>query len=96
MHPQATEHIPQIIKIIQELIDKGLAYRQDGDVYSAAGFRSYGKLSGQDMEELEEGARVSVDEDKRSPLTLRCGRRRSPGSPVGTAPGKGAQPRLAH
>ena len=72
VHPRATEHIPQIIVIIQELIDKGMAYEQDGDVYySAASFPDYGKLSGQDMEELEEGARVSVDEEKRSPKTAK-------------------------
>ena len=91
VHPRATEHIPQIIKIIQELIDKGLAYERDGDVYySAAGFPGYGKLSGQDMEELEEGARVSVDEDKRSPIDFALWKAEKPGEPSWDSPwGKG-------
>ncbi len=91
VHPRATEHIPQIIKIIQELIDKGLAYERDGDVYySAAGFPDYGKLSGQDMEELEEGARVSVDEDKRSPIDFALWKAEKPGEPSWDSPwGKG-------
>ena len=91
VHPRATEHIPQIIRIIEELIEKGLAYEQDGDVYySTADFPEYGKLSGQDMEELEEGARVSVDEDKRSPIDFALWKAEKPGEPSWDSPwGKG-------
>ena len=91
VHPRATEHIPQIIHIIEELIEKGLAYEQDGDVYySTAAFPEYGKLSGQDMEELEEGARVSVDEDKRSPIDFALWKAEKPGEPSWESPwGKG-------
>lgn len=91
VHPRATEHIPQIIALIGELIKKGMAYEQDGDVYySAAAFPGYGKLSGQDMEELEEGARVSVDEDKRSPVDFALWKAEKPGEPSWDSPwGKG-------
>ena len=91
VHPRATEHIPQIIRLIGELVDKGLAYERDGDVYySAAAFPGYGKLSGQDMEELEEGARVSVDEDKRSPIDFALWKAEKPGEPSWDSPwGKG-------
>ena len=62
---RATEHIPQIIALIQRLIDKGLAYESQGDVYyRVRAFPSYGCLCGQNLEDLESGARVSVDEVK--------------------------------
>ena len=82
VHPRATEHIPQIIRIIEDLIEKGLAYERDGNVYfSTADFPEYGKLSGQDMEELDAGARVSVDEDKRSPIDFALWKAEKPGEP---------------
>lgn len=87
VHPRATEHIPQIIRIIEDLIEKGLAYERDGNVYfSTADFPEYGKLSGQDMEELEEGARVSVDEDKRSPIDFALWKAEKPGEPSWDSP----------
>ncbi|MGI6696337.1 MAG: cysteine--tRNA ligase [Christensenellales bacterium] len=87
VHPRATEHIPQIIRIIENLIEKGLAYERDGNVYfSTADFPEYGKLSGQDMEELEEGARVSVDEDKRSPIDFALWKAEKPGEPSWDSP----------
>jgi len=67
--PRATEHIAEIIAIIEKLEAKGLAYRVDGDMYYAvSGFADYGKLSRKKIDELESGARVEVDERKRSPL----------------------------
>ena len=57
VHPRATEHIPQIIALIQRLIDKGLAYESRGDVYyRVRAFPSYGCLCGQNLEDLESGA----------------------------------------
>jgi len=86
-HPRATAHIPQIVTLIEELVDKGLAYEAHGDVYySAASFPEYGKLSGQNMEELEEGARVSVDEDKRSPVDFALWKAAKPGEPSWDSP----------
>ena len=63
--PRATEHIAQILAIIQQLETRGLAYRVNGDVYySVARFPEYGKLSRKKIDELESGARVEVDERK--------------------------------
>ena len=69
VHPRATEHMPQIIAMIERLIEKGLAYESNGDVYyRVKAFPSYGCLCGQNLEDLESGARVSVDEQKEDPL----------------------------
>ncbi len=68
MHPRATENIPEIIKFVQGLIDKGYAYEKDGDVYyRARKFKDYGQLSGQSIDDLEVGAseHVSADEVKK-------------------------------
>jgi len=67
--PRATEHIPEIVALVERLVRAGLAYAVDGDVYFAVkGFREYGKLSGKKVEDLLSGARVEVDERKRDPL----------------------------
>lgn len=69
VEPRVTENIPQIIAFIQGLLDAGKAYEVNGDVYySIATFPQYGKLSGQDIEQLRAGARVEVEEKKRDPL----------------------------
>lgn len=65
LNPQVTEHIPQIIAFIQGLIDKGYAYMSDGDVYyRTAAFKDYGKLSHQNIEELQFGIRVEIGDRK--------------------------------
>lgn len=69
VHPKVSEHIPEIISFIQTLIDKGYAYEADGDVYySTRAFGDYGKLSGQNIDDLESGARIAVGEVKKDPL----------------------------
>ena len=69
VHPKVTENIDEIIEFVKTLIAKGRAYEQDGDVYyDTEAFEGYGKLSGQDPSELKAGARVEVDERKKSPL----------------------------
>lgn len=68
-HPKATDCMDDIIDIVQNLINKGLAYNIDGDVYyRTSKFSGYGKLSGQNIEELESGARVDVNDKKENPL----------------------------
>lgn len=69
VHPKVSEHIDDIIKFVQTLIDKGSAYEADGDVYYATrSFKDYGKLSKQNIDDLESGARIAIGEVKRDPL----------------------------
>ena len=69
VHPKVSEHIDDIIKFVQTLIDKGYAYEADGDVYySTRKFKDYGKLSGQNIDDLEAGARIAVGEVKKDPI----------------------------
>lgn len=69
VHPRATEHINEIINLIQQLIDLGYAYQTANGVYfSVKNNKNYGCLCGQHLDDLESGARISVDNDKKSPL----------------------------
>jgi cysteinyl-tRNA synthetase len=89
--PKATENIPQIVALVQKLVDKGFAYVVDGDVYfSVEKFGPYGKLSGRDLEEMKAGARVEVDERKKNPLDFALWKASKPGEPEWESPwGKG-------
>ena len=91
VHPRATEHIPQIIALIQKLVDNGLAYAADGDVYyRVRAFDHYGCLCGQNLDDLESGARVDVDEHKEDPLDFALWKAQKPGEPAWDSPwGKG-------
>jgi cysteinyl-tRNA synthetase len=85
--PRATEHVREIITLIEKLEAKGLAYRIDGDVYySVAGFAGYGKLSRKKIDELESGARVEVDERKKSPLDFALWKSSKPREPAWDSP----------
>jgi len=87
LEPRATGHIAEIIEIIQRLEARGLAYTIDGDVfYSVSSFPEYGKLSGKKTDELEAGARVEVDERKRSPLDFALWKSSKPGEPTWDSP----------
>ncbi|MGH7163551.1 MAG: cysteine--tRNA ligase, partial [Planctomycetota bacterium] len=68
-YPRATEHVPEMIALIEELLRKGYAYVVEGSVYfSVRSFPRYGALSGNTLEALEAGARVAVRGEKRDPL----------------------------
>jgi cysteinyl-tRNA synthetase len=68
IHPKVSDHIPEIIEFIEELMKKGYAYEVDGNVYfSISKVEDYGKLSHQSMENILAGARVEVDKNKRDP-----------------------------
>jgi len=90
-HPRATQHIGDMIALIRRLIEKGMAYEVDGDVYfDTSAFPEYGKLSGQNLEELEAGARVEVEEGKRNPMDFALWKAQKPGEPAWDSPwGKG-------
>lgn len=69
VHPKVTETMDDIIQFVKDLIDKGFAYEVDGDVYySTRKFAEYGKLSKQNIEDLEAGARIEIGEKKQDPL----------------------------
>ena len=91
-NPRATEHIGEIIALVSTLIEKGHAYATpEGDVYfSVRSFPGYGKLSGQNIDDLENGARVDPDEAKRDPLDFALWKAEKPGEPSWESPwGKG-------
>ncbi|MEE3362522.1 MAG: cysteine--tRNA ligase [Anaerovoracaceae bacterium] len=69
VHPRVSETMDDIIQFVQDLIDKGYAYEVDGDVYyRARKFEGYGKLSHQNIDDLESGARIMIEEKKEDPL----------------------------
>ena len=69
VHPKVSEHISEIESFVSTLIKKGYAYEADGDVYfSTRKFPEYGKLSGQNIDDLESGARIAIGEVKEDPL----------------------------
>ena len=91
VEPKVSTHIAEIIALIERLIGNGAAYPVDGDVYfEIAKFPSYGALSGMKLDELLEGARVEVDERKRSPADFALWKAAKPGEPAWDSPwGKG-------
>jgi cysteinyl-tRNA synthetase len=85
--PRATRTIPPMIAMVERLIDREHAYVVDGDVYfSVRSFPGYGKLSGRDIDELESGARVDVDERKEDPLDFALWKSAKPGEPHWPSP----------
>lgn len=87
VNPRATEFIGEIIKFVKGLVDKGYAYEVDGDVYfSTKKFQGYGKLSGQNIEDLQSGARISVDERKKDPMDFAIWKAKKPGEPAWNSP----------
>ena len=92
--PRATDHIAAMQTLIQALLDKGLAYHaKNGDIcYNIASFEGYGKLSGKDIEGLEAGKRVAVDDAKRSPLDFVLWKSAKPGEPEWESPWGAGRP----
>jgi cysteinyl-tRNA synthetase len=85
--PKATEHIAEMIEIIGELIDKGLAYQAGNDVYYVVdGFPEYGKLSGRNLEEMKAGARIAVNEQKHNPMDFVLWKGSKPDEPTWDSP----------
>ena len=87
IEPKATEHVPEMIEIVSKLVDAGLAYPLEGDVYfSIEAFRGYGKLSGRDLDQLMAGARVEVDTRLRNPHDFALWKASRPGEPTWDSP----------
>jgi cysteinyl-tRNA synthetase len=89
--PKATEHIPEIISLVERILEKGHAYVVDGDVFfDVQSYPGYGKLSKQTLDDLQSGARVDVNPSKRHPLDFVLWKSRKPGEPSWDSPwGKG-------
>jgi cysteinyl-tRNA synthetase len=89
--PKATEHIDEMVALIEELVNRGFAYQMDGGVYfSVSKDRGYGELSGRSLEDMMAGSRVEIDERKRNPLDFALWKESKPGEPVWDSPfGKG-------
>lgn len=90
-NPRATHYINEIIEFVKELIGRGYAYEVNGDVYfNTKEFHDYGKLSRQNLEELQLGARIDVDERKKDPMDFAIWKSQKPGEPAWESPwGKG-------
>ena len=88
VEPRVTTHMAEIIAVIERLIDKGHAYvTESGDVLFEVGtFAEYGQLSKQDLTQLNAGARVDVDEQKRDPMDFALWKAVKPGEPSWSSP----------
>ena len=85
--PKATEHIGDMIALIEELIEKGYAYRLNGSVYfSVAKDAQYGQLSGRTPDDMMAGARIEIDERKKDPLDFALWKESKPGEPAWESP----------
>lgn len=87
IYPRVSEHIPDIIKTVETLIQKGYGYVVDGDVfYSVEKFPYYGQLSGRNLEDMLAGARVDVDQRKANPMDFALWKAAKPGEPAWPSP----------
>jgi len=91
--PKATQYIPQMIRLVSTLIERGYAYATNGDVYyEVRKFPGYGRLSRRNLDELMAGARVEVDERKRDPLDFALWKAAKPGEPAWDSPWGAGRP----
>ena len=87
VYPRVSETIPEIIEMVQGLIDKDYAYELDGDIYySVEKFSRYGELSGRNLDDMMAGARVEVDVRKRNPMDFALWKAAKPGEPSWESP----------
>lgn len=87
VEPKATDNIPDMITHIKGLIDKGFAYPMDGDVYfDVRGFKTYGRLSGQSIDQMYEAVRIEKGSKKKDPLDFALWKSSKPGEPAWESP----------
>lgn len=93
LNPRATEHMDEIIAFIKDLVDKGAAYPLDGDVYfDITKAKDYGKLSGKNLEDLQSGARIGVNEKKKNPGDFALWKKKKEGEPAWESPWSEGRP----
>jgi len=93
VEPKATDHIPEMLDMIALLVGQGKAYESGGDVfYSVSSFSGYGQLSKKNIEELQSGARVEVNESKRDALDFVLWKKSKPGEPAWDSPWGAGRP----
>ena len=93
VEPKATEHVPEMVALIERLVVDGFAYVVDGDVYfEILRFPPYGRLSGKNLDDLLVGARVEVDERKRDPRDFALWKSAKPGEPSWPSPWGSGRP----
>ncbi|PIE33261.1 cysteine--tRNA ligase [candidate division KSB3 bacterium] len=91
--PKATGHIDEMLEMIGGLVEQGIAYSVDGDVYfSVKKFPEYGKLSGRNVDDMRSGARIEVDERKQDPLDFALWKASKPGEPFWKSPWGNGRP----
>lgn len=91
--PKATEYVDEIIALVEKLVASGSAYPADGDVYFAVEkFEEYLKLSKRNLDDMQAGARVDVDERKRHPMDFALWKAAKPGEPFWVSPWGNGRP----
>jgi cysteinyl-tRNA synthetase len=92
-YPKVSDHITEIIDMVSALVNKGIAYEIDGDVYySVEKFPAYGKLSGRNLDDMKAGARVDVDDRKQHPMDFALWKSAKPGEPAWESPWGAGRP----
>ena len=87
VYPRATEMIPQMQEMIRRLIERGMAYQVDGDVFfRVAAFPHYGRLSRRSLDEMQAGSRVEIDPRKEHPMDFVLWKAAKPGEPAWDSP----------
>ena len=93
LEPKATEHVAEMVELIGVLIDKGLAYAANGDVYfRVARFADYGRLSGRSLDDMQAGARVEINDRKEHPMDFVLWKGAKPGEPKWASPWGAGRP----
>ena len=91
--PKVTQHIPEIIKLVEGLIEKGYAYQVDGDVFfDVTSFPGYGKLSGRSIDDMIAGARIEINPKKRNTMDFALWKSAKPGEPSWDSPWGAGRP----
>lgn len=93
IQPKVTEHVSEIIEMIQKIIDNGHAYQSGGDVFfSVKKFNGYGKLSRRDPDDMMAGTRIDINEKKEDPLDFALWKAAKPGEPSWESPWGSGRP----